>query len=230
MKSVAIIIALSIVALAGLGCNRFKSASTVASTSQPEAIRYVDDAANVIDESSRQELAATLAALKERKKIDFSVVTVVSTGDKSAFDYSLTLARERKSNRSDKTVIAGLLLLVAVDDRKWHIQISNNLEDDLTDEILTTLSEPMTDSFRRKRRLICPVTTTFDLSRPGTRISETRIACLAQIGLTDETLESLYLRQHRSSGDADGIYLHSGVQDPRLHGGGDRNRRLPPLL
>jgi len=151
MKSVAIIVVLSIITLANVSCYRFKSASTVASTSQPEAIEYVDDAAKVIDESSRQELETTLAALKERKKIDFSVVTVVSTGDKSARDYSLTLARERKSNSKDKTVVAGLLLLVAVDDRNWHIQISRNLEDDLTAEILTKLSEPMTESFRQKR-------------------------------------------------------------------------------
>ena len=152
MKSVALVIALSVVTLANVSCGRFESASTVASTSQPAAvIRYVDDTAKVIDEPSRLELETTLAALKERKKIDFSVVTVASTGNTSAFDYSLLLARERKSNSNDKTAIAGLLLLVAVDDRNWHIQITRNLEDDLTKEMLTNLSEPMKDSFRQKR-------------------------------------------------------------------------------
>ena len=123
-------------------------------TTQTEAIKdvgYVDDAANVIDGPSRQELENTLAALKKRKKIDFSVVTVASTAKDSAFDYSLALARERKSKRNDKTVVAGLLLLVAVNDRNWHIQITRNLETDLTKEILTKLSEPMTDSFQQKR-------------------------------------------------------------------------------
>ena len=152
MKSVALVIALSIATFANVSCNRFESASTVASTSQPAAaIRYVDDTANVIDEPTRQELETTLAALKDRKKVDFSVVTVASTGSTTAFDYSLLLARERKSNSSDKTAIAGLLLLVAVDDRNWHIQITRNLEDDLTKEILTNLSEPMKDLFRQKR-------------------------------------------------------------------------------
>lgn len=105
----------------------------------------------MIDGPSRQELEDTLAALKKRKKIDFSVVTVASTAKESAYDYSLALARERKSNRNDKTVVAGLLLLVAVDDRNWHIQITRNLEKDLTKEILTTLSDPMTHAFRQKR-------------------------------------------------------------------------------
>jgi len=47
--------------------------------------------------------------------------------------------------------MGGLLLLVAVNDRKWHIQITRNLEDKLTTETLTTLSRPMADSFKQKR-------------------------------------------------------------------------------
>ena len=88
--------------------------------------------------------------MKERKKIDFAVVTVNSTGAKSAFDYSLALARERKKD-SLEAAPSGLLLLVAVDDRNWHIQISNNLEPHLTKELLTNLSTPMADSFRQKQ-------------------------------------------------------------------------------
>src|SRR5215213_9721779 len=64
-----------------------------------ETREYVTDSAKVLDESTRKQLETTLAALNERKKIDFSVVTVRSTGNKSAFDYSLDLARERKKSR-----------------------------------------------------------------------------------------------------------------------------------
>ena len=73
-----------------------------------------------------------------------------TTGNQSAFDYSLALARERKANGNENNA-SGLLLLVAVDDRNWHIQISRNLEADLTKDILTNLSTPMTDSFKEKR-------------------------------------------------------------------------------
>lgn len=151
IKRTAISIAVSLVTLAIISCNRVESPSTVAGLSRPEAVTYVTDNAKAIDDSSKQQLESKLAALKERKKIDFSIVLVASTGDKSARDYSLTLARERKSSRTDQTVIAGLLLLVAVDDRNWHIQISNNLEKDLTPEVLTNLSTPMTDSFQQKK-------------------------------------------------------------------------------
>src|SRR5215208_2329331 len=122
MKRAAIIIALCVVTAAIASCNRFESPSTVAGPGRPEAISYVLDQAKVIDDSSKEQLEFTLAALKERKKIDFSLVTVASTGDKSARDYSLTLARERKSGRNNETVVAGLLLLVADEDRNWHIQ------------------------------------------------------------------------------------------------------------
>ena len=122
----------------------------VASPNILRASDYVTDEAKVIDETTRKQLETRLAALKERKHIDFAVVTVRTTGDKSAFDYSLDLARERKKNSLEQNP-SGLLLLIAVDDRNWHIQITNNLEKDLTKDVLTNLSTPMTDSFRQKQ-------------------------------------------------------------------------------
>ena len=155
MKRVAIIVTLSIVSAVGLSCRRgpTQQASGLVTTASPAALKstgYITDEAKVIDEASRKELETTLAAFKARKHIDFAVVTVKTTGNQSAFDYSLALARERKANSIENNV-SGLLLLVAVDDLNWHIQISNNLEDELTKEILTNLSTPMTDSFREKR-------------------------------------------------------------------------------
>jgi len=154
-------IATGILTVAVVSCNRSTPgagntqqasaiATSVATQSPVAAIGYVTDDAKVIDESLRKQLETRLAALKERKKIDFSVVIVRTTGDKSARDYSLALARERKSNSIDQNV-SGLLLLVAVDDRNWHIQISRNLEVSLTNDLLTELSAPMTDSFRQNR-------------------------------------------------------------------------------
>lgn len=122
--------------------------STGAASSRPG---YVTDSANVMDQTSRNDLESTLAALKQRKKMDFAVITVGSTGTKSARDLSLDLARERSSNVPDGRDNGGLLLLVAVNDRHWHIQVSRNLEDKLTNEILTTLSQPMADSFKQNR-------------------------------------------------------------------------------
>jgi len=152
MKKAAIIILTIVTAVACKTSGPTQQAGlvTAASPSTVQISDYVTDEAKILDESTRKQLETTLAALKERKKIDFSVVTVRTTGDKSAFDYSLDLARKRKSNSIERNV-SGLLLLVAVEDRNWHIQITNNLEKDLTKEILTNLSTPMTDAFKQKQ-------------------------------------------------------------------------------
>lgn len=128
-----------------------KTVPTTVASPIPKAVSgLVTDSANVIDQSSRSQLEARLTKLKQRDKIDFAVVTVATTGNQSARDYSLVLARERKSQLENEGNTAGLLLLVAVEDRKWHIQVTRNLEDELTNEVLTELSPPMTDSFQQK--------------------------------------------------------------------------------
>jgi uncharacterized protein len=143
MKKAAIAILLTITVIA---CNTGPTRQVVAATPAD----YITDNAEVIDESTRKQLLATLTALKERKKIDFAVVTVKTTGDKTVADYSLELARQRKKDSIERNV-SGLLLLIAVEDRNWHIQITNNLEAHLTKETLTNLSTPMTDAFRQKQ-------------------------------------------------------------------------------
>lgn len=162
MKRLAII-AMLIAAVVAAACGwRTKSTTSENSggkTQQASAVGtspstrsgYVTDSASVMDQTSRNDLESTLAALKQRKKIDFAVITVGSTGTKSASDVSLDLARERSSTVPDGRDNGGLLLLVAVNDRHWHIQVSRNLEDKLTNEILTTLSQPMADSFKQNR-------------------------------------------------------------------------------
>lgn len=148
--------ALLLILIATLSCKSGPTqqvSSVVAAVPSPNAVKatgYVTDEANVIDEATRKQLVTTLAALQDRRKIDFSVVTVKSTGDKSVFDYSLALARERRKDSIEANV-SGLLLLVAVDDRQWQIQITQNLEPHLTKEILTNMSTPMTDAFRQKQ-------------------------------------------------------------------------------
>jgi uncharacterized membrane protein YgcG len=158
MKRAALLVTLSIVFAAFSSCKsngptptqQAGFAAPAASPSPVKATGYVTDDAKVIDESTRKQLETTLATLKERKKIDFAVVTVRSTGDTSVRDQSLALARQRKNDSIEENA-SGLLLLVAIDDRQWHIQISRNLESSLTNEILTSLSTPMTDSFRQKQ-------------------------------------------------------------------------------
>src|SRR5215470_4081104 len=141
MKRVVLLITLSIVTVAALSCKRAPAQKPV-ELATTKTVEYVTDEAMVIDEASRKQLETTLAALKARKHMDFAVVTVKTVGDQTPYDYSLFLARERKKNSSEQNV-SGLLLLVSVDTRQWHLQISRNLEAALTNELLKSLSPPM---------------------------------------------------------------------------------------
>lgn len=131
---------------------------------------YVNDYANVIDEAAEQRLEATLERLaKQADPIEFAVVTVPTTGGAPIFDYSLSVARGWGigSNEGEKN---GLLLLVAVNDRKYQVQVSRHLEGDLPDGLAgeiarATLREP----FRRG-----------DYTAGITNFAQTTIATLAE--------------------------------------------------
>src|SRR5690349_16479419 len=89
----------------------------------PAPTGYVNDYANVIDADTKSKMEAMLQALAHQSDpIEFAVVTVPTTGDTDIFDYSLSVARgwQIGSSEGEKN---GLLLLVAVNDRKWRVQV-----------------------------------------------------------------------------------------------------------
>ena len=101
----------------------------------PAPVGFVNDYAKVIDYETRQQLEEKLSRLKERSNIEFAVATVETTGGQSIFDYSLAVARGW--HIGSKETGDGLLLLLAVKDRKWHIQITRSLEPVLTKDELS---------------------------------------------------------------------------------------------
>lgn len=115
-------------------------AYTQAPLPQPEGFyKYVTDEAGVIQPATRERLATVLNRLKERADIEFAVVTVPTTDDRDIFGYSLSLARGWGigSPEGEKN---GLLLVVAVNDRKWQVQVSRHLEGDLPDSLVGSIA------------------------------------------------------------------------------------------
>lgn len=100
----------------------------------PEPTGFVNDYANVIDPATKSALEARLTALRDstNPQIEIGVVTVRTTGDQPIFDYSLSVARGWKigSKQDDNP---GLLLVVAIDDRKYFTQVSRDAEGDIPD-------------------------------------------------------------------------------------------------
>ena len=101
----------------------------------PPPTGYVNDYANVIDEQTKSRLETLLTNLKQRANIEIAVVTLATTGDEDIFAYSLSVARGWGigSKGDDK---AGLLMVVAINDRKYFTQVSTSLEGDLPDGVV----------------------------------------------------------------------------------------------
>ncbi|MGH9931941.1 MAG: TPM domain-containing protein, partial [Pyrinomonadaceae bacterium] len=105
---------------------------------RPEPFTFVNDYAGVMDQSSKTTLEAILTNLATQQKIEMAVVTVRTTGDQEIFDYSLAIGRGWKIGPKDSDQ-AGLLLVVAIDDRKYFTQVSKDLEDELPDGLAGSL-------------------------------------------------------------------------------------------
>jgi uncharacterized protein len=101
----------------------------------PAPTGFVNDYANVIDDATEQRIEARLKRLSEVTKptIQMSVVTIRTTEGRDIFDYTLAVARGWGIGADVEGDNPGLLLLTAIDDRKFFTQISRDLEGDLTD-------------------------------------------------------------------------------------------------
>jgi uncharacterized protein len=91
----------------------------------------VVDVAGVLDETTEAELDAELEDYQARTTNQIAVAIVDTTGDESIEDYTIDLAREWGVGVEDKD--NGVLLLLAIDDRKMRIEVGRGLEGDLTD-------------------------------------------------------------------------------------------------
>jgi uncharacterized protein len=106
-----------------------------AQSTLPQPTGYVNDYAGVVDSATKERLETTLGNLDRQQQIQFSVVTVDTTGGQEIFDYSIAVARGWGIGSKD-TQKASLLLVVAIKDRKYFTQVSRHLEGDLPDGLV----------------------------------------------------------------------------------------------
>lgn len=98
----------------------------------------VNDFAGVIDAETKQRLENILINLKREQQIEFAVVTVKTTGGREIFDYALAVARRWGIGPANDEK-QGLLLIVAIDDRKYQTLVSRHLQGELTDGTVGSL-------------------------------------------------------------------------------------------
>ncbi|HEX7314855.1 MAG TPA: TPM domain-containing protein [Pyrinomonadaceae bacterium] len=114
-------------------------------------VGYVKDDANVIDARAEGLLEEKLKQLKERAKIEMAVATVETTGEQDIYDYSLAVARGWGIGPPAGEEGGGVLLLLAVKDRKWRIQVTRSLEADIPNDAAADIGRLMGPSLRAGR-------------------------------------------------------------------------------
>ena len=92
-----------------------------------------------------------MTELRDKSDIEFAVAIIETTGDQPIFDYSLAVAKEWGIGPKGTSQGGGLLLMVAITDRKWRIQIGRALEKDLPDEVCKELGDASQDLYRQGR-------------------------------------------------------------------------------
>ena len=122
-----------------------------ASNLLPNPTGFVNDYAAVFDSDSKSRLESLLARLKEKANIEFAVVTVNTTNGQPIFDYSLGVAKQWGVGPKDSSQGGGLLLMLAIQDRQWRLQVSRSLEKELPDDVCKQLGEESTELYHQGR-------------------------------------------------------------------------------
>ena len=106
----------------------------------PAPTSPVMDYANVLDANTKQALEQRLIEFRDKTnpKVELAVAIVRTTGERPIFDYSLAVSRGWKIGSKEQDNPSALLF-IAIDDRKYYVQVSKDLEDELPDGLTTSL-------------------------------------------------------------------------------------------
>ncbi len=106
----------------------------------PTPTSPVMDYADVLDSATKSRIEERINQFKETSNpsVELAVAIVKTTNGRPIFDYSLAVARGWGiGSRDDDN--PGLLLFIAIDDRKYFTQVSRDLEDELPDGLVGSL-------------------------------------------------------------------------------------------
>lgn len=116
----------------------------------PKPIHYVSDFANILSNREEAQINALADALEKKTQIQFAVVTAdsaIAMGYASIEEAAVTLFSQWGVGHKGKD--DGLLILVAVKDRKWRVEVGYGLEGTIPDAVASRLGRTLLpDAFR----------------------------------------------------------------------------------
>ncbi|HWL93367.1 MAG TPA: TPM domain-containing protein [Phycisphaerae bacterium] len=108
----------------------------------------VVDEASIIDSATEKALNAILLELEQKKLAQMRILTIQTTGGRDLHDYAMELARAWKLGSAEKD--NGVLMVIAVADRKYQTITGEGIEGPLTDGFLgDTQRDHIVPNFRR---------------------------------------------------------------------------------
>lgn len=114
-----------------------QSATALQNQAQFALDQPIIDQAQILSESQKQQLTAKIQDLYQRNLAQIAIVMVNSTQGEPIFDYSFRIAEQWKLGK--KGVDNGLLIVVAVQDRKAYILTGYGLEGTIPDSIASRI-------------------------------------------------------------------------------------------
>ncbi|HZT37302.1 MAG TPA: TPM domain-containing protein [Bryobacteraceae bacterium] len=108
---------------------------------------YVSDFAGVLDAPTRAELERYCGSVEQATGAQMAIVTIDTTGDAPIEDFANALFRKWGIGKKGKD--EGVMLLVAVRDRKWRIEVGYGLEPTLPDAFADDVGREMIPSLRQ---------------------------------------------------------------------------------
>lgn len=117
------------VAVAAMGCGRTSQESD--DDRFPEFTNYVVDAAGIVPDDDEAEANGELEVYEDASGVQIAVAVIETTGDQSLEDYTIDLAKHWGVGQAEED--NGVLLLIAVKDRRLRIEVGEGIEGELTD-------------------------------------------------------------------------------------------------
>lgn len=128
--------------LASFSCSIFAFASDNFPT--PTSYKYINDYVGIIDNEQSKNIISIGKELEDKTGAQAVIVIVDSTNDVPIEDYSNKLFRNWGIGQKGKD--NGLLILLALNDRKWRVEVGRGLEgaipDALSNRIMESIAKP----------------------------------------------------------------------------------------
>ncbi|MEN6475293.1 MAG: TPM domain-containing protein [Syntrophaceae bacterium] len=113
----------------------------------PPATAYVMDQAGVIDQAARQKLTLLQTELEQKTGVQMIILTVPSTDGVPIEEYALNRAHTWGLGQKGKD--NGLLMVVAINDRRYRVEVGYGLEDKIPDSLAGSIGrEYLVPKFR----------------------------------------------------------------------------------